>query len=85
RQSGARDVPLELQVLEADFLDPFRNGMLTQGAMAIQGVEISIETQKRLAYWLYPQHPGNLWINTGLPMVSAPVPADEVLHVYEQQ
>ncbi|MBB5765693.1 phage portal protein [Methylorubrum rhodesianum] len=85
RQTGPRDVPLELQVLEADFLDPFRNGMLTQGAMAIQGVEISIETQKRLAYWLYPQHPGNLWINTGLPMVSAPVPADEVLHVYEQQ
>lgn len=34
---------------------------------------------------MHPQHPGNLWLNTGVPMVSAPVAADEVLHVYEQQ
>lgn len=85
KRKGAGDVPLELQLLEADFLDPYRNGMLTPGAMAIQGVEVNLETQKRVAYWLYPQHPGNLWINTGVPMVSAPVPADEVLHVYEMQ
>ncbi len=85
KKAGERDVPLEIQVLEADFLDPYRNGVLTPGTMAIQGVEIDIETQKRRAYWLWPQHPGNLWLNTGVPMVSAPVPASEVLHVYEQQ
>lgn len=85
KKIGTGDVPLELQLLEADFLDPARNGMLTPGTIAIQGVEVDIKTRKRAAYWLYPQHPGNLWINTGEPTVSAPVPADEVLHVYELQ
>lgn len=85
RRRGDGDVPLEIQVLEADFLDPYRNGMLTPGGLVIQGVDVDLTTQKRRAYWLYPQHPGNLWLNTGVPMVSAPVPADEVLHVYEQQ
>lgn len=85
KKAGNGDVPLELQLLEADFLDPARNGMLTAGTIAIQGVEVDLKTRKRAAYWLYPQHPGNLWINTGEPTVSAPVPADEVLHVYEMQ
>ncbi len=80
------DVPLELQLLEADFLDPFRNGILTEGALTVQGVEIDVATQKRRAYWLYPFHPGNMpYFVPGVPMMSAPVPADEVLHVYEQQ
>lgn len=85
KKTSERDIPLEIQVLEADFLDAYRNGTLTPGTMAIQGVEIDLVTQKRRAYWLYPQHPGNLWLNTGVPMVSEPIPAGEVLHVYEQQ
>lgn len=86
KKRGPGDVPLELQLLEADFLDPLRNGMLREGALTIQGVEIDIETQKRRAYWLYPFHPGNMpYFVPGVPMMSMPVPADEVLHVYEQQ
>ena len=86
RDGRPGDVPLELQVLEADFLDPMRNGMLSEGALTIQGVEIDVETQKRRSYWLYPFHPGSMpYYVPGVPMMSMPVPADEVLHVYEQQ
>lgn len=86
KRKGAGDVPLELQLLEADFLDPMRNGILSEGALTIQGVDIDMATQKRRAYWLYPFHPGNIpYYYGGAPMMSAPVPVDEVLHVYEQQ
>lgn len=83
---GPGHVPLELELLEADFLDPMRNGNLSEGALTIQGVEIDQRTKKRRAYWLYPFHPGSMpYFYGGQPMVSMPVPADEVLHVYEQQ
>lgn len=86
KKRGPGDVPLELQVLEADFLDPMRNGVLRDGALTIQGVEIDMASQKRRAYWLYPYHPGNLpYFYGGEPMISQPVPAEEVLHVYEMQ
>lgn len=86
KKRGDGDVPLELQLLEADFLDPMRNGILNEGTLTVQGVEIDYETQKRRAYWLYPFHPGNMpYFVPGVPMMSAPVAADEVLHVYEQQ
>ncbi|MBP2494948.1 lambda family phage portal protein [Methylobacterium sp. PvP062] len=86
KKRGKGDVPLELQLLEADFLDPMRNGVLREGGLTIQGVEIDMASQKRRAYWLYPYHPGNLpYFYGGEPMISAPVPAEEVLHVYELQ
>ena len=79
-------MPLELQLLEADFLDPMRNGVLREGALTIQGVEIDLASHKRRAYWLYPYHPGNLpYFYGGEPMISQPVPADDVLHVAEMQ
>ncbi len=79
------DVPLELQVLEADYLDPFRNGPLDPGSYAIQGVVIDEATLKRKAYWLYPNHPGNIFFNFPGSLTSVPIPASEVLHVYEWQ
>ncbi len=86
KRKGKGDVPLELQLLEADFLDPMRNGMLLKGGLTIQGVEVDVETNKRRSYWLYPFHPGSLFFNYGQSSyVSMPVPADEVVHVYEMQ
>jgi lambda family phage portal protein len=81
-------IPLQLQLLEADFLDPYRDGPLAPGSIAIQGVEIATtgeQSGKRVRYWLYEQHPGSLWFNSAKPMVSVPVDASEILHVYERQ
>lgn len=85
KKTGPDDVPLELQILEADFLDLTRNGLMTSAGLSIQGVEIDQDTQKRINYWLFPQHPGSLWFNFRAPIVSERVPAAEICHVYEKQ
>lgn len=73
-------VPLQLQVLEPDFLDERKDGQIsgTQNRI-IQGVEFDA-VGRRIAYWLYEQHPGanNAWLS----MESKRVPAEDVIHVY---
>ena len=88
RPTDGYDVPLQLQLLEADYLDPFRNGVLENNNLTVQGVEIATsgsDIGKRAAYWLYPQHPGSLFFNLNQGLISRPVPASEILHVYEKQ
>jgi lambda family phage portal protein len=77
------DVPLQLQVLEPDYLDPTRYGPQANGNYAIAGVEINLQGQV-VAYWLYDQHPGE---NVLLPrsLWSHRVDASEVIHFYEKR
>ena len=74
-------VPLKLQVLEPDHLDTDKSE--ASGAVTIkQGVELD-GSDRRLAYWLYPQHPGEmLGARLRLQRQSVRVPAAEVLHVF---
>ncbi len=82
RTTDAR-MPLQLQVLEPDYLDDTKTGQLENGNYAIAGVELDA-WGRRAAYWLYPQHPGELAV---LPKTwsSKRVPASEILHVYEKE
>lgn len=74
------EIPLKIQVLEPDYLDIARN-FPYQGNIVIQGVEFD-QTGRRVAYWLFPRHPGEA-VQWNLPnFVSTRVPASEVLHVY---
>jgi flagellar biosynthesis/type III secretory pathway ATPase len=50
-------VPLQLQVLEADFLDATKSGALSDGRL-VQGIEFD-PVGKRRAYWLHGAHPGD--------------------------
>ncbi len=77
------DVPLKLQVLEPDYLDPMRYGPQANGNYAIAGVEIN-KLGQVVAYWLYDQHPGE---NVLLPrsLYSHRVDAAEVIHFYEKR
>ena len=52
-------VPLQLQVLEADFLDATKSGALGAGRL-VQGIEFD-PVGKRRAYWLHGEHPGDAW------------------------
>ncbi|MCV2872827.1 phage portal protein [Defluviimonas sp. WL0050] len=83
RSSDGLPVPLQLQVLEADFLDASKSGALGAGRL-VQGIEFD-QLGKRRAYWLHTDHPGDTWgaLNGGLG--SRPVPATEIAHVYEKQ
>lgn len=72
-------LPLQLQVLEADFLDTSKTQTLPSGAQVIQGVEFDL-LGKRAAYWLFPQHPGSPI--GGLSAASRRIPASEIQHIF---
>ncbi|WP_319825853.1 phage portal protein [Thalassovita sp.] len=77
-------VPLQLQVLEPDHLDTGRTEELPGGGYILQGVEFD-PLGRRVAYWLYPRHPGEAGGLSGLGHpVARRVPADQVLHLFER-
>lgn len=66
-------VPLQLQVLEADFLDGGKSGRLGAGRL-VQGVEFD-PLGRRRAYWLFGDHPGDAAGLSVAAVQSKPVPA----------
>jgi capsid protein len=71
--SGLR-IPLQLQMLEADFLDQARTMGLVNGHV-MEGVQFD-EDGHRVAYWLFSYHPGGVLIlNPRGGIVSQPVPS----------
>ncbi|OYU75954.1 MAG: phage portal protein, partial [Alphaproteobacteria bacterium PA3] len=73
-------VPLQLQLLEPDHLDSSKTEELSNGGYILQGIEFDALGRRR-AYWLFPIHPGE---NRGRSLVSRPVPARQVLHLFER-
>lgn len=74
------DVPLKLQVLEGDFIDNGKDGLTLGNGNYIQmGIEFNSMGEK-VAYWIYPDHPGEnkVWKS----IESFRVPASEMLHIY---
>src|SRR5690606_15292551 len=76
--SDGLPVPLQLQVLEADFLDEMKSGT-SGGNQIIQGIEFDA-LGRRAAYWLHQEHPG---ASTGMrSLESKRIPAEDVIHVF---
>jgi lambda family phage portal protein len=75
--------PLQLQVLEPDYLDMDKTQQI-DGGYIIQGVQFDL-IGRRVGYWLFGQHPGEVVLTgvRGGSLQSAFVPASEVLHIYE--
>lgn len=81
RASDRLPLPLQLQLLEADFIDTSRdtlNKPLANGNEIIQGIEFN-KLGKRVAYWLYPQHPGG---GTTIHLTSKRIKAEDIIHLY---
>lgn len=73
-------VPFQIQVLEGDFLDTTKEGATASGGRIVYGVEFNSKG-RRIAYWIYNQHPGEkLYGNTGL--ASSRVDAKDVQHLF---
>ena len=75
-------VPLQLRVLEADHLDVSRDRSLPGGGFIQQGIEFDA-SGSRVAYWLYPQHPGSSNITTKT--VSVRIPASDIIHLFDRR
>lgn len=80
-------IPIRLRVLEPDYLDITRDGVVNEetGNQLVQGIELDAKG-RRVAYWLFDQHPGSNRLPTGArsgsSYVSRRVPAADVLHAY---
>ena len=71
-------VPLQLQVLEADYLDTAKDEEISRGKI-VQGVEFD-SRGRRAAYWLFPAHPGS-----GGDQKSVRIVADDIVHIFDAE
>lgn len=76
--------PLKLQVLEPDFIDVTKTSLITRGGALIdRGIEYDAEGRK-IAYWLYPAHPGDVASFRVKSLESTRVPASELVYLYNK-
>ncbi|MGL4963178.1 MAG: phage portal protein [Inquilinus sp.] len=85
RASDGLVVPLQVQVLEPDFIDDGRSLAAIAGKPTIrQGIEFD-PLGRRVAYYMWRDHPGDAFADIGFQRESTRIPASEVLHLYRKQ
>jgi lambda family phage portal protein len=72
-------VPFQIQMLEPDYLDQSRNGLLEKGQY-VSGIQFD-QLGNRQAYWIFPNHPGAI---ASQGMIARPIPAEQMLHIFRQ-
>lgn len=82
RPEDGLPVPLQLQVLEIDWLDTSKSGTHNANTI-VNGIEYT-PLGKVAAYWLWAQHPGE-WSGRSLRASSYPVPADRIIHLFAHE
>lgn len=75
------DVPLQLQVLESDYLDSTKTGPTANGGFIITGIQFDA-IGRRVGYWFFDRHPGEI-ATVPRDMQSHFVPASEVIHLFD--
>ena len=79
RRVGPTVVPLQIQLMEIDWLDDQRNEVRGTSEV-IAGIEYNSRGE-RTAYWLFDRHPGDVGLRATL-RESQRVPADEIIHLF---
>lgn len=85
RRKGSMEVPLQVQVIESDFVPQFDTDYwpgMPDGNKIRQGIEIDKQGM-RVAYWCYKAHPTDFTTETIDKSSLIRVPAAEMLHVFE--
>jgi lambda family phage portal protein len=77
-------IPLQLQVLEADWISEDQDGLqmagTPDGGWTHRGIEYDADGT-RLSYWLYNSHPGEALTRVVSPTANR-VPADQIVHLF---
>ena len=81
RLSDGLAVPMQVQVLESEFVPEGKTGRAPNGNRIRQGIEFNGIGQ-RVAYWMYRSHPGER-AGEGDFNALVRVPAEQVCHVYD--
>lgn len=80
RPNDGLPIPLQLQLLEIDWVDTSRNGTIN-GAEVINGIEYDL-LGRPTAYWLWDRHPGDMNLLRSMRSQSVRVPAKNIIHYY---
>lgn len=73
-------VPLKIQLLEADYIDTSRTGVVGDNEI-VRGIEYAPDGTVA-AYWLFERHPGDI-SPIRLNFESKRIPASEIIHIYK--
>lgn len=82
RPEDGLTVPLQVQVLESDFVPANKNEALGGGSYIQQGIEFNA-IGKRVAYWMHQKHPGDNSVVGLVNSLPVRVDASEVLHIFD--
>lgn len=75
-------VPLQIQILEPDYIDTLKSESVEGGGYILQGVEFD-KLGRRVAYWLFAEHPGDAGLaSKASSFKSNRIPAEDILHLF---
>ncbi len=80
--SDGLPVPLRIRVVEPDYIDTRKTGNTESGGKIINGIELD-GRGRRVAYWIYYEHPGALVSGTHATLSSRRIPDADVIHVFQ--
>lgn len=75
-------VPLQLQILESDHVDAGYNAIAPNGNEIRMGIEFD-RIGRRVAYWMFRDHPGEQFVTQRSYGERVRVPANQVMHVFK--
>lgn len=77
-KTKGKGVPMELHILDPDFLDHNKNTLMPdeKGEYIVNGIQFN-KYGKRIAFWLFERHPKEFIT------VSYPVPANDIAQIFE--
>lgn len=83
RAADGLPVPLQLQLLEIDWLDSTKT-VANGNNQIINGIEYDV-LGRVFGYWLFDQHPGEMAGSARFRATSRFVPADSIIHMYNPE
>lgn len=84
RPADGLSVPLQIQLLESEFVDAAYNHSYGDGRYVRAGIEFDAIGRRR-GYWMYGAHPSDAHFGPTMDLQRRFVPADEVIHLYRPE
>ncbi len=81
RWDSGLSVPFQLQLIEADHLDPTYNDIAPNGNEIRMSIEFD-KRGKRVAFWPFKEHPGEYFLSSGYSSERIRIPASQMLHIF---